>query len=125
MSYIISLSIDVDISEMRRLIRKVLTNKHAALVSLPKASLPSLAAEMYSVGLISIGIKEKPTFDVIIGEFIAGVGFQSGHTDLEEDLKKFLSCFNKVGGSFAAASRVLRNEWTDIIRKELNVELHL
>ena len=110
---------------MRRLIRHVLTIKHAALVGLPEASLPSLVAEMYSVGLVSIGVQKKPTFDGIIGEFLAGMDFQSSHTDLQEYLGKFLSCFNKVGGSFAAASRVLQNEWTDIIRKELNVDLNL
>ena len=104
---------------MRRLIRHVLTIKHAALVGLPKSSLPSLAAQMYSVGLISNGVKETPTFDGIIGEFIAGMNFQSSHTDLQEYLGKFLSCFNKVGGSFAAASKVLQDEWADIIRKEL------
>ena len=110
---------------MRRLIRHVLTMKHAALVGLPKSSLPCLAAEMYCVGLVSIGVKETPTFDAIIGEFLAGMDFQSSHTDLQKDLVKFLSCFNKVGGSFATASKVLRNEWTDIMRKELNIELNL
>ena len=110
---------------MRRLIRKILTNNDAALVSLPKASLPSLAAEMYSVGLISIGVKKKPKFDAIIGEFVAKMSFKRTHTELEEDLRKFLKSFNKVGGSFADAASVLRDEWTDIIRKELNIKFNL
>ena len=99
--------------------------KHAALVGLPKYSLPSLAAEMYSVGLISIGVKETPVFDSIIGEFVAKMNFKRTHTELEEDLRKFLKSFNKVGGSFADAASVLQDEWTDIIKKELNIELNL
>ena len=110
---------------MRRLIRNVLTKNHADLVGLPEVSLPSLAAEMYSVGLISTGVQKTPTFDGIIKEFLAKMNFKRHHTQLQEDLKKFLKCFNEVGGSFADAASVLRDEWTDIIREKLNIEFNL
>ena len=110
---------------MRKLVRRVLNENHALLVDLPVASLPSLAAKMLTAGLISTGVHKAPTFDGIIYEFTAKMNFKRNHTRLREDLKKFLSCFNEVGGSFADAAEVLRDDWTDIIRKELNIELNL
>ena len=117
--------IDVDINEIRVEINEVLKKEHAKLVGLPEASLPSLAAEMYAVGLVSIGVKNPPTFDGIINEFVAGLKFQENVHGLEEDLKKFLKSFKNVGGSFSTASRVIQNKWTDIIRRQLNVKLNL
>ena len=80
---------------------------------------------MYSVGLISTGVQKEPTFDGIIDEFLAKMNFKRSHTQLQEDFKKFLKCFNEVGGAFVDAARLLQDEWTDIISKELNIELNL
>lgn len=113
-------STDVDIIEMKTLIRKVLTKHYAALIGLPEVSLRDLAAEMFSVGLISRGVQKKPKLEVIIGEFQTGMNFITNHTQLQERLAKFLICFEKIGGSFAQAASVLQSEWTEIIRKELN-----
>ena len=110
---------------MRKLVRKVLNENHALLIDLPELSLPILATKMLSASLISTGVHKAPTFDGIIYEFIAKMNFKRNHTQLQEDLKKLLSCFNEVGGSFADAARVLQDEWTDIISKELNIELNL
>ena len=125
MSYIISVSIDIDISKMRKLVRRVLNENHALLVDLPIASLPSLAAKMLSAGLISTGVHKAPTFDGIIYEFVARINFRKDYTKLQEDLRKFLVCFNEVGGAYAAASDLLQDEWTDTIKRELNLELNL
>ena len=105
---------------MKRMIKKVLTENYADLTSLPKMSLPKLAAEMLAVGLISSGVQRTATFDDIMEEFQAGMNFKRSPTELQEYLSKFLASLNKVGGSFAAASSVLQDEWTKTIRRELD-----
>ena len=125
MSHIISVLIDIDISKMRKLVRRVLNENHALLIDLPVASLTNLAAKMLSAGLISTGVHQTPTFDGIIYEFVARINFRKDHTKLQEDLGKFLVCFNEVGGAYAAASDLLQDEWTDTIKRELNLELNL
>ena len=104
---------------MKRMIKKVLTENYADLTSLPKMSLPKLAAEMLAVGLISSGVQRTATFDDIMEEFQAGMNFKRSPTELQEYFSKFLTSLNKVGGSFAAASSVLQDEWTKAIRREL------
>ena len=114
------LSTDIDVSEMRKIIKKVLTKNYADLTSLPKMSLPKLAAEMFAVGLISSGVQRTATFDDIMEEFQAGMNFKRSPTELQEYFCKFLTGLNKVGGSFAAASSVLQDEWTEAIRTKLS-----
>ena len=116
--------IDIDISKMKKLMKKVLTKNHAALTDLPKTSLAKLAEEMFSAGLINREVQRAPTLDDIIGEFEAGMSFITAHTELQEYVVKFLEILNNMGGSFARAANVLRSEWTEIIKKELKVEIN-
>ena len=83
-------------------------------------SLPKLAAEMFAVGLISSGVQRTAAFDDIMEEFQAGMNFKRSPAELQEYFVKFLTSLNKVGGSFAAASSVLQDEWTEAIRTKLS-----
>lgn len=116
--------IDIDISKMKKLMKKVLTKNYAALTDLPKTSLVKLAEEMFAVGLINREVQRAPTLDDIIGEFQAGMSFIMTCIELEEYVMKFLEILNKIGGSFARAANVLQKEWTEIIKKELKVEIN-
>lgn len=116
---------DIEISEMRILIMRVLNKHYTALTNLPKIFFEDVAAELYSVGLVSTGIQRTPTFDNIIKEFEAGMSFKRSLTELQEYLIKFLTSLKKVGGSFAALASVLQDEWTKTIRRELKFELDL
>ena len=108
---------------MRKIIRKVLTKNYADLFRLPRHFLSLLAAEMFAVGLISSGVQRTATFDDIMEEFQAGMNFKRSPAELQEYFCKFLDSLNKVGGSFAAASNVLQDEWSEAIRRELGIEL--
>ena len=114
---------DIDISTLRKLIRKVLTKYHAALADLLKSSLAKLADEMLAAELISSVAQETPTFDNIIGEFMAGMSFVMTCIELQEYVVKFLEILKKIGANFARAANVLQNEWTEIIKKELKLEI--
>ena len=116
---------DIEISEMRILIMRVLNKHYTALTNLPKIFFEDVAAELYSVGLVSTGIQRTPTFDNIIKEFEAGMSFKRSLTELQEYLIKFLTSLKKVGGSFATLASVLQDEWTKTIRRELKFELDL
>lgn len=43
---------------------------------------------------------------------------------LQEHLSTFLISLNNLGGSCAAVSHVLQKEWTEVTKRELNIELH-
>lgn len=115
---------DSDINLVRKLIRKVLINNRAALIDLLKSSLPGLAEELFAADLISSNSLKQPTFDDIISKFMAGMSFKTNLNELQEYLSDFLINLNKLGGSFAIASYILQDEWTEVTKGELKVELH-
>ena len=113
---------DIEISEMKILIMKILNKHYVPLINLPKTCFEEVAAELYSPGLISkftIGILKVPTFNNIIKEFEAGMSFKRSLSELQEYLIKFITSLTKVCGRFATLSSVLQDEWTKIIRREL------
>ena len=117
-------SIDSDKREILILIEKVL-KKHTDLHGLLKPSLADLAKEMFAAGLISDDILKKPTYSEIIGDFLTKINFKNNHTELQEHIKKFLMILSKLGGDCADVSKTLQVESTEIIKKELNIELNL
>ena len=117
---------DIEISEMKILIMRILNKHYVPLINLPKTCFEEVAAELYSAGLISTAvIPRAPTFDNVIKEFEAGMSFKRSLSELQEHLLKFITSLNKVGGHFAALGSVLQDEWTKTIRRELKVELDL
>ena len=83
--------------------------------------LETLASEMYSVKLINKEVQRSPSFDGIIGEFTAGMGFMTMCSELQDHCVKFLRVFTEVSGSFAIAPKALHKDWTEA-GLELSVE---
>ena len=83
-------SIDIDNREIWRLIRKVLIELHTDLPDLLKPSIADLDKEMYEVGLINHDVLKRPTYHVMIGDFLTGINFMKSHNELQENMKNFL-----------------------------------
>ena len=116
-------SIDTDKREIQILINKVL-KKHPDLRGLLEPSLADLAKEMFAAGLISDDVQKKLTYSEIIGDFLTRINFKNNQTELQEHIKKFLMILSKLGGDCADVSNILQVEWTEIIKKELKIELN-
>ena len=117
-------SIDIDNREIWRLIRKVLIEHCADLSDLLKPLLANLAKEMFAVGLISDDVLKKPTYSDVIGDFLTRINFMKNRTELQEHIKKFLMILNNLGGQCTHVSNTLQVEWTEIIKRELHIELN-
>lgn len=110
--------------EIWRLIRKVLTEHQADLPGLLKPSLADLAKEMFAATLISDEVQEKPTYYNIIGDFLRRINSMKSRTKLQENVKTFLKILNNLGGDCRHVSNTLQVEWTEIIKRELHIELN-
>ena len=80
---------------------------------------------MYTARLINKEVQRSPSFDSIIGEFLSGMHFMRSHTQVEDHLIKFLSVFTELGGGFAIAGNVLKEDWIKLVRTECGLELQL
>ena len=100
-------------SKLRRVIKDVLTKHNASLRDLSINCLETLASEMYAAKLINKEVQRSPSFDGIIGEFTAGMGFMTMCSELQDHCIKLLRVFTEVGGSFAIAAKALHKDWTE------------
>ena len=79
---------------------------------------------MFEVGLINDDVLKKPTYHDIIGDFLTRINFMKNHTELQEYIKKFLMILNNLGDDCIHVSNILQVEWTEIITRELHIELN-
>ena len=107
------------------MIDNVLVSHYDTLTSLTKSSLLSLANKLYTVGLISDGVKEKCTIEEFLGEFRASLGVKRKLPQVQEHCQKFLSSFIAVRGSYADAAIALAEDWIEAIRNELGLDFNI
>ena len=107
------------------MIDDVLVSHYDTLTSLTKSSLLSLANKLYTVGLISDGVKEKCTMEEFLGEFRASLRVKRKVAQVQEHCQKFLSSFIAVRGSYADAAIALAEDWIEAIRNELGLDFNI
>ena len=109
-----------------KILRDVIKWKYADLrqVLKPKV-LPSVAAEMFSKGLISQPCKDDPTYDSVIGEFENGMQWRTSVEELEKHCQSFLNSLSIQGGPVQGAAIRLAEEWKKNVKEELGVPLSL
>ena len=115
----------VDIDKIRRTLKEVLKKKFASLSRSLKDTLPNVAAEMYSKGLISEAVKDNPTYDSMRREFEAGLQFLESVSELENHCQLFLKCLSSQGGPVVGAAKVLAKDWNEEVNKNCCILLNL
>ena len=115
----------VDIDKIRRTLKEVLKKKFASLSRSLKDTLPYVAAEMYSKGLISEAVKDNPTYDSMIRELEVGLQFLESVSELENHCQLFLECLSSQGGPAVGAAKVLAKDWNDEVNKNCGILLNL
>ena len=88
-------------------------------------SIGDISNELLQAGIISRDVQRSPTYDAIIDQFVAGMKFKRTQRDLEEHCKKFITALTKVGGPVKDAALMIQQEWIDIVKTELGIELDL
>ena len=86
-------------------------NNQVALREAFRFSLSSISNQLLQVGIISKSVHESPTYDNIIGSFLAGLTFIRKQSDLKKECDTFLSALSNIGGPVARAADMLRDEW--------------
>ena len=111
----------VDTEKICRTLKGVLKTRFASLSRSLKDTLPYVAAEMYSKGLISEVVKDNPTYDSMIREFEAGLQFLESVSELENHCQLFLKCLSIQGGPAAGAAKALAKDWNEEVNKNCGI----
>ena len=111
---------EVNYKEARKVIQDVLTEQYSALDGLLKASLKSIATDMYSHGLISEPTKDTANFNDMMREFKSGMSFIHDGQNLVKHCQLFLQSLDKQGGPHKQAAHIIAEEWTANIKEKLD-----
>ena len=71
----------------------------------------SISDQLLQAGIITQDIHRSPSYDDIIGSFLAGITFIDSLDEVKGQCDKFLSALSNVGGPVAFAVNMLRREW--------------
>ena len=108
----------VDLNGIKRNIKGVLTKNQVDLKEAFDLSLSNVADELLQVGIISKSVHKSPTYDNIIGSFVAGLKFIRKQSDLKKECDTFLSALSNIGGPVARAAGMLRDEWDQVMHED-------
>ena len=112
-----------EVEEVKKIIQDILTKYHAALDGSLKAPIKSIAADMYSHGLISESTRDAANFNDIVTEFKLGLAFIHDGQKLLKHCRLFLKSLAKQGGPYELAADSIAKEWTTNINKNLNINV--
>ena len=112
-----------NLKEIKRIIQDVLTEQYSALDDLLKATLKSVAKDMYSHGLISSTTKDTANFDDIMREFKSRMNFIRDSQKLLKHCQLFLQSLAKQEGPYRDAANCIAEEWTANIKEKLDIDI--
>ena len=110
-----------EVDKIKKILQDVLTKRHAALDGLLKASIKSIATDMYSHGLISVPTRDAAKFEDMMREFTSGMDFIRDDHNLVKHCRLFLQSLGKQGGPHKQAASSIAEEWTANIKEKLNI----
>ena len=101
----------VDLDTITGKIEDVLMKNQVALKRAFSLSLGDISDELLQVGIISKSVQKSPSYDDIIGSFLAGLTFIRRQSKLKERCDTFIAALSNVGGPVADAVDMLKEEW--------------
>ena len=109
----------VDVSKISDILKSVLDNNYALVQRVTRYSLEMIAAELFSVHIITEETKGAPTYEKIISEFKIHLDLADSLERLQELCRKFLRAIASQGGPAKTAADRLREEWKKEIKEKL------
>ena len=108
-----------------KILHHILTNNHVNLQNIFQVSVGSISNELFQAGIITHDVQQSPKYDPIINQFVSGMKIRRKQRDLEEYCKKFITALTNVGGPVKDAALMIQQDWIDIVKRELGIELQL
>ena len=88
-------------------------------------SIGSISNQLLQADIITSDVQKSPSYDAIINQFVSGMKFKRTQRNLEEHCKKFITALTNVGGPVKDAALMIQEDWIDIVKRELGIELQL
>ena len=111
-------SFTTDVEAFKKGVRDSIKFKYATLKGALEGSMESFAGEMYQVGLINGEAMKSHKYDVIMSQFISGMGFKHTISELQKHCQLFTDVLERLDGPPKMASSDFSTEWTTLISQQ-------
>ena len=112
-----------DISAIVTCIKEEINRKFAPLKNLFEPSINRVAAELFTIGIISDEVQRNPSTNSILQDFYTGFAFMNTIEKVEQHCRKFFSVFNKIGGPFTIAGNSLKHDIGESISRNFDFNI--
>ena len=124
------LTSQLHIVKLKKTIGTVINSKFDELCSLldHRPSIESFSNKMFQAGLITEKARDNPEPDkakTILKEFVNGIKWVTTMSKVEEHCKRMLTVFKDMGGPFQEAATVIRDQWQEEAKKDMDITLFL
>ncbi|XP_019860962.1 PREDICTED: uncharacterized protein LOC109589298 [Amphimedon queenslandica] len=111
--------LSTDIKSITGSLIAVIRNNQVVLSEIFEDSLTHIALGLSAANIITHSVKNNPSYDSIIKNFITGLKMKSSIAELEVHCMDFLEALSPIGGPVTGAADMLRRKWTE----ETNLQL--
>ena len=111
------------ISAIVTCIKEELNSNFAPLKDLFDNSMDRVAAELFTVGIISDEVKRNPSAISILQDFHTGFAFMKTIEKVEQHCRKFFGVFNKIGGPFTIAGNSLKQDIAENVSRRCGFKI--
>jgi hypothetical protein len=84
-------------------------------------SLEDLANELFSLELISRGVKKKPSINGFLSEFGDCIDMSTGVLEIQSECNKFLKAVTALGGKYKKLANIIKNKLVEKVNNEFNI----
>ena len=113
-----------DLSKIQDTFKLVLDGNFAKIQSATKNVIKSIAAQLFSKGIITNDVREKAEYDKIVDEFKSNLELTESREEVQEICGKFLSGIASQGGPTRTAANRLSEEWKKQVKEKHKIELN-
>ena len=113
-----------NLSKIQDILKLVLDRNFVKLQNATKNAIKSIAAQLFSKGIITNDVREKAEYDKIIDDFKSNLEQTESREEVQEICGKFLSGIASQGGPTRTAANRLSEEWKKQVKEKHKIELN-
>ena len=111
------------VEDIQKVLKQVLQKNYSRLDGTLKTCLKEVAGKLFSHDLITLPVRDDPSYRNIEFEFQSGMEWKNDISELERHCQVFLDILSSQGGPVKSAADSLAKQWTQEAERECKVKL--
>ncbi|XP_019856253.1 PREDICTED: uncharacterized protein LOC109584819 [Amphimedon queenslandica] len=114
--------------EIIKVLYKVLESCYDNMSTLFTKDINKIAEKMFENGIITIYLRDDPTYDAIIQSFVGRLNMMKDIVDLKDHCSRFIKSIDdmeETNGNWKKLAKAVKNRWKVAINKKLDIDFNV